>query len=333
MAHPSFRKTHDVQSFAKLYQEKERKQKERKQQKRQRQLEEQQKHQQTSTNLSTVLATPLEQDVGALILTETRASGYASGGLANSFAGIDDLEFNFSEVFDTAELYSDTLDDIAHTTEPFALISEIGGVTAEITKPILPDEIKSLESWSTCTPVLARPPTEPSSQEVATASSRSEQPLAPDLVRRSTEKLRLTSCLSDMNIDIAGSKERSESSDTGESCDNNGSAKDDYGSSYDNDTEKSLGITTSHILTRSTSVAPDSTGSPSCALSPITSLSVNAAAASLDMVEEPQTDIFALPTPSSDHAAVSQQGHEMPTWGQYHRLFQRGLYAHYHLES
>lgn len=84
-------------------------------------------------------------------------------------------------------------------TEPFAPISEIGGVTAEIRKPILPDEIKPLESWSTCTPVLAQPPTEPSSQEVATASLRSEQPLAPDLVRRSTEQLRLTSCLSDMN--------------------------------------------------------------------------------------------------------------------------------------
>lgn len=68
-----------MQSFAKLYQEKERKQKERKRQKRQRQLEEQQKPQQTSTNLSTVLATPLEQDVGALILPETHASGYTSG--------------------------------------------------------------------------------------------------------------------------------------------------------------------------------------------------------------------------------------------------------------
>ncbi|KAF5522752.1 hypothetical protein CGCA056_v006878 [Colletotrichum aenigma] len=238
MAHPNFKKTHDVQSFAKLYQEKERKQKERRRQKCQRQLEEPQKHQQTSANLSTVLATPLEQDVGALILTETQASGYTSGGLANSFSGIDNLEFNFIEVFDTAELYnSDTLGDIAHTTEPFAPISDIGGVTAEITKPILPDEIKSSESWSTYTPVLAQPPTEPSSQEVATASSRSEHPLAPDLVRRSTEQLHLTSCLGDMNTDIAGSKERSESSDTRESCGNNGSAKDDYGSSYDNDTK------------------------------------------------------------------------------------------------
>ncbi|CAI0650647.1 unnamed protein product [Colletotrichum noveboracense] len=187
MAHPNFRKTHDVQSFAKLYQEKERKQRERKRQKRQCQLEEQPKHQQTSTNLSTVLATQLEQDVGALILTETQASG------------------------------------------------KIGSVTAENTKPSLPDEIKSPVSWSTCTPELAQPPTEPNSQEVAIASSRSEQPLALDLVRRSTEQL--TSCLSDMNAYIAGSKERSKTSDTGESCDNNGSAKDGYTSSYDNSTE------------------------------------------------------------------------------------------------
>ncbi|KAH9235761.1 hypothetical protein K456DRAFT_1516375 [Colletotrichum gloeosporioides 23] len=265
MAHPNFRKTHDVQSFAKLYQEKERKQRERKRQKRQCQLEEQPKHQQTSTNLSTVLATQLEQDVGALILTETQASG------------------------------------------------KIGSVTAENTKPSLPDEIKSPVSWSTCTPELAQPPTEPNSQEVAIASSRSEQPLALDLVRRSTEQL--TSCLSDMNAYIAGSKERSKTSDTGESCDNNGSAKDGYTSSYDNSTESescpqqlavnltspdSSGITTSHILTASTSGAPDSMGSPLYASSPITSLSINAAAASLDVVEEPQTNLFSLPTPSSD---------------------------------
>ncbi|KXH68526.1 hypothetical protein CSAL01_13226 [Colletotrichum salicis] len=313
---------HDVQSFAKLYQDKERKR-----QKRQRQLEEQQKHRETSTSLSTALATPLEQDVGALILTETQASGYTSGGLANSFAGIDDFGFNFIEVFNTAELYNnDALGDTAHTTEPFAPISKIGSVTAENTKPSLPDEIKSPVSWSTYTPELAQPPTEPNSQEVATASSRSEQPLALDLVRRSTEQLRLTGYLSDMNAYIARSKEKSKTSDTGESCDNNGSAKDGYASSYDNNTESescpqqlavpepnltspdSSGITTSHILTTSTSGAPDSTGSPLYASSPITSLSINAAAASLDVVGEPQTNVFALPTPSSDHAAVSQEG-------------------------
>ncbi|KAK2764814.1 hypothetical protein CKAH01_15753 [Colletotrichum kahawae] len=271
MAHPNFRKMHDVESFAKLYQEKERKR-----QKRQRQLEERQKHQQSPTTLSTVFATPLEQDVGALILTETQAS------------------------------------------------AKIGSVTAEGMKPSLPDEIKSLVSWTTYTPELAQPPTEPNSQEVAISSSRSEQPLALDLVRCSTEQL--TSCLSDMNAYIAGSKERSKTSDTRESCDNNSSAKDGHASSYDNNTESescpqqlavpelnltspdSSGITTSHILTRSTSVAPDSTAGPSCTPSPVTSLSVNAAAASMDMVEKPQTDVFALPPPSSDHTAVSQQG-------------------------
>ncbi|KAF4480475.1 hypothetical protein CGGC5_v011027 [Colletotrichum fructicola Nara gc5] len=166
MAQPHFKRTYDVQSFAKLYQEKERKQKQRDQQKRLCQREKQQKQPQISTSSSTAVATSLEQDVRPPFLTETKWSSYKSGGLATIFASINDQGLNLVKSFEPAELYDgNTLAELEHTTVPFAPISEIDGVTAEITNTASADDLKSSGSWLPCAPIPAQPFAEPNYQK------------------------------------------------------------------------------------------------------------------------------------------------------------------------
>ncbi|KAF4894959.1 hypothetical protein CGCFRS4_v006239 [Colletotrichum fructicola] len=194
MAQPHFKRTYDVQSFAKLYQEKERKQKQRDQQKRLCQREKQQKQPQISTSSSTAVATSLEQDVRPPFLTETKWSSYKSGGLATIFASINDQGLNLVKSFEPAELYDgNTLAELEHTTVPFAPISEIDGVTAEITNTASADDLKSSGSWLPCAPIPAQPFAEPNYQKVANPSAQSQLPPAPYVARNSVGQLRPSS--------------------------------------------------------------------------------------------------------------------------------------------
>ncbi|KAF6786371.1 hypothetical protein CSOJ01_15448 [Colletotrichum sojae] len=136
----------------------------------------------------------------------------------------------------------------------------------------------------------------------------------------------LTNIPETMHNDIAEDNERSGSGDTGKTCVDNGSANNDSDSSYNHDTESenctqelavpgseltvqdSSGVIASHIHSKSNSAVPDSTRSPSCATSPTPSSPIDVSVALLDSVEEPQPDVSALPTPSSDHNSVSQEG-------------------------
>ncbi|KAK1703139.1 hypothetical protein BDP67DRAFT_245152 [Colletotrichum lupini] len=323
MAQSHFRRTHDVHSYAKFYQENERKQMLREEKKRQRKREEQRKQQQTLTLNSTALTTSLERDIRGSIVSENQTSSYTSDGPPDFPLRVDEPNPNLIEALATGESYDgDALGDLAHTRRPFASRSEIDGFTAETGKYTTHDGIKFPEHWSPCASVLSQPPTGLTSQEIAVASPPNKQPLALGPVRSSTGQLRLAVRVpNDVNECTAQDKERSENSDTCGSSDDDGSANDDNGISDDDDNDResfsSNGavreprITDRHwpmTFSTSNSAALDPAKSPLYASSPVSNFSVDDVAASLGIAEEYQPDISALPTPSSDHASVSQQG-------------------------
>ncbi|KAH9242262.1 hypothetical protein K456DRAFT_733919 [Colletotrichum gloeosporioides 23] len=120
--------------------------------------------------------------------------------------------------------------------------------------------------------------------------------------------------ISDMNTAIAENKERSKNGDTSDddgSANNDSSSSDEdlHGESCSQESavpgpklmgQDSSGTTASHILPRRNSAVPDFSGSPSCAASPYPSYSIDVPAPTLDSMAEPQTDAFAIPTPSSE---------------------------------
>lgn len=126
--------------------------------------------------------------------------------------------------------------------------------------------------------------------------------------------------------DITQDKERSENGDTCESSDDDGSANDNHGSSDDDDPDsesfspdravRGPQITDQHwpgTFSTSNSAAPDPAKSLVYATSSVSNSSCVDVAASLNVAEDCQPDIFALPTPSSDDASVSQQGGDAVT--------------------
>ncbi|KAL4405110.1 hypothetical protein CABS03_13292 [Colletotrichum abscissum] len=327
MAQSHFRRTHDVHSYAKFYQENERKQMLREEKKRQRKREEQRKQQQTLTLNSTALTTSLERDIRGSIVTENQTSSYTLDSPPDFPLRIDEPNPNLIEALATGESYhGDALGDLTHTRLPFASRSEIDGFTAETGKYTTHDGIKFSEHWSPCASVLSQPPTGLASQEIAVASPPNKQSLALGPVRSSTGQLRLAVCVpNDVNECTTQDKQRSENGDTCGSSDD-GSANDDNGSSDDDDNDResfsSIGavrepqITDRHwpmTFSTSNSAALDPAKSPLYASSPVSNFSVDDVAASLGITEEYQPDISALPTPSSDHASVSQQGGDAVT--------------------
>ncbi|KAK1659895.1 hypothetical protein BDP55DRAFT_329583 [Colletotrichum godetiae] len=328
MAQPHFKRTHDVQSYAKFYQENERRQMEREEKKRQRKREEQRKQQQTSTLKPSALATSLERDIRGSIVAENQTSSYTSDGPLDFPLSIDEPNLDLIEALATAESYDGhATGDLAHVTRRFASISEINGSAAETDKYTTHDGIKLSEHWSPCASVLLQPPTEITEPQVAIASSQNKQPLALDSVRSSTGQLRLAGCVpNDVNECITQDKARSENGDTCESIDDDGSVNDDDGSSDDDDTDRESFLpdgavrgpqfTNRHrprTFSTSKSAAPDPAKSPLYAPSSVSNFSVDDVAVSLEIAEEIQPDIFALPTPSSDHPFVSQQGGDVIT--------------------
>ncbi|KAK1838552.1 hypothetical protein CCHR01_18824 [Colletotrichum chrysophilum] len=296
MVKPQFRQL-DVESMRRRYEAKEQKHKNVVRLKHQCECGEQQ--QQQSPFPPVALPTPLESDAATLVATDNHTIGYMSGDFANFLD--DNVSFNFVENFE--------MDDIAPIMESLVPPSKTGGIAAA-TRFFSSDEITShAEFWSPCMSQRDQPP----SQELG-SSLPEELSLDSELVRRSTGQLRPKDCvMSDMDTDITEDKEKSEGGDTCEGCD------DDRSANTDSSTRElavpgpkltsrdSSANTASHILYRSNPATSDSTGSPSSATSPVPSFSIDAPAAPLDRAEEPQRDVCALPTPSSDHAFVSQQ--------------------------
>ncbi|KAK2778380.1 hypothetical protein CKAH01_11777 [Colletotrichum kahawae] len=323
MAQSHFRRTHDVHSYAKFYQENERKQMLREEKKRQRKREEQRKQQQTLTLNSTALTTSLERDIRGSIVTENQTSSYTLDSPPDFPLRIDEPNPNLIEALATGESYDgDALGDLTHTRRPFASRSEIEGFTAETGKYTTHDGIKFSEHWSPCASVLSQPPTGLTSQEIAVASPPNKQPLALGPVRSSTGQLRLAVCVpNDVNECITQDRARSENGDTCESIDDDGSVNDDNGSSDDDDTDRESFLPDGAVrgpqfidrhrprtFSTSKSAVPDPAKSPLYLRSSVSNFSIDDVAVSLEIVEECQPDIFALPTPSSDHPFVSQQG-------------------------
>ncbi|KAK1722927.1 uncharacterized protein BDZ83DRAFT_409599 [Colletotrichum acutatum] len=328
MAQTHFKRTHDVRSYAKFYQENERRQTEREEKKRQRKREEQRKQQQTSTLESSALATSLERDIRGSIVAENQTSSYTSDGPPDFPLRIDEPDPNLIGALATAEFYDGhALGDLADTTRPFASISEIDGSAAKTDKYTTHDGIKFSEHWSPCASVLPQPPTGLTEQQVAITFSQNKQPLALDSVRSSTGQLRLAGCVPNgVNECIAQDKQMSKNGDTCESSDDDGSANDDNGSSDDDDTDRESFLPDGAVrgpqftdrhqprtFSTSKSAAPDPAKSPLYAPSSVSNFSVDDVAASLDTAEECQPDIFALPTPSSDNPSVSQQDGDVIT--------------------
>ncbi|KAH0430360.1 hypothetical protein CcaCcLH18_07872 [Colletotrichum camelliae] len=272
MVKPQFRQL-DVESMRRRCEAKEQKHKNVVRLKRQRECGEQQ--QQQSPFPPVALPTPLESDAATLVATDNHTIGYVSGDFANSLD--NNFSFNFVENFE--------MDDIAPILETLVPPSKTGGIAAA-TRFFSSDEITShAEFWSSCMSQRDQPP----SQELG-SSLPEELCLDSELVSRSTGQLRPEDCvMSDMDTDVTEDEEKSESGDTCEGCD------DDRSANNDSSTQESNPATS------------DSTGSPSSATSPNPSFSINAPAAPLDRAEEPQRDVCVLPTPSSDHASVSQQ--------------------------
>ncbi|KAK1711253.1 uncharacterized protein BDZ83DRAFT_118245 [Colletotrichum acutatum] len=323
MAQPHFKRTHDVQSYAKFYQESERRQMEREEKKRQRKREEQRKQQQTSILKPSALATSLERDPRASIVTENQTSSHTSNGPPDFPLSIDEPDSNLTGALATAESYDGpTMGDLAHTTRPFASILEIDGFIAETAKYTTPDGIKSSEHWSPCASVLPQLPTGLTSQQVTVAAAQNKQPLVPSPVRSSTGQLRLAGCVpNDVNECITQDKATSENGDTCENIEDDGSVNDDNGSSDDDDTDRESFLPDGafrepqfidrhrpRTFSTSKSAPPDPAKSPLYARSSVSNFSIDDVAVSLEIAEECQPDIFALPTPSSDHPFVSQQG-------------------------